>query len=593
MGGVVNILTKMPEKEEVTISGSYGSNDYWRSYLSVGDKYANKLSIFFSMGYQATRGYPSDFVTTAMTGANPPPPGITGGSWTQTATGQPTYLIGDTGNNSWWDQNITAKVAYDFTPTSRLSVAYYRTAYQYQYGPANSYLYNRAGANVFNYGDPLNFMNPGVGQASFTDTWGRMATDTYKASYQTELGDIKTKVQMGMMKQGENWYISPGYPEIYGFIPNPATQLSGGPGTLNSSPSTSYFGDIQATKPVFDRHILTVGASYRYDWEGTTEWNLTDWKDQYTKSSILDQSGGRETTYALFAQDEIQILKPLKAYIGAREDWWRVFSGFSDIYGVQSQQFPTNTENHFSPKGALVYTPFDGTVFRTSLGQAFRPPTIYDLFRTAQFYGITWYPNPHLKPETNTAWDIGGEQKLWKGGVFKATYFVNHMNNFIDYQINLNTATSNTVNVGKADIKGVELSLEQRFDKWLHLFANYTNNDAKVVRDAAFPTAANCQLTNIPREMFNVGGDVTYKAWSGSLIGRYVGKRYGQADNSDTTNGVFGSYDPYFTADARLSYQITSFASVSLAARNIFNEHYFAYYQAPGRQWFGTVTVRF
>ncbi len=394
MGGVVNILTKMPEKEEITATGSYGSNDYWRGYVSVGDKYANKLSIFFSTGYQATRGYPSNFVTTALTGANPPPAGIAGGSPTQTATGQPTYLVGDTGNNSWWDQDITAKAAYDFTPTSHLSVAYYRTAYQYRYGPPNSYLYNGAGANVFNYGDPLNFMNPGIGQASFTDTWGRMATDTYKASYQTELGDIRTKVQFGMMKQGENWYISPGYPEVYGFIPNPATQLSGGPGALNSSPSTSYFGDIQATKPIFDRHILTVGASYRYDWESTTEWNLSDWKDQYSKSSILDQSGGREETYALFAQDEIQILKPLKAYIGAREDWWRVFSGFSDTYGVSSQQFPSNTENYFSPKGALVYTPFDGTVLRASLGQAFRPPTIFDLFRTSNGYGITWLPNP-------------------------------------------------------------------------------------------------------------------------------------------------------------------------------------------------------
>ena len=147
--------------------------------------------------------------------------------------------------------------------------------------------------------------------------------------------------------------------------------------------------------------------------------------------------------------------------------------------------------------------------------------------------------------------------------------------------------------MGKADIKGVELAMEQRFDKWLHLFANYTLNDSTVVRDAAFPTAVGRQLTNMPREMFNVGGDVAYKSWSGSLTGRYVGKRYGEADNSDTTNGVFGSYDPYFTADAKLSYQVASFASVSLAVNNIFDKTYYAYYLAPGRQWFGTVTLKF
>ena len=76
MGGVVNILTKMPEKEELIVKGAYGTNDYWRTYTSYGNKYANKLSIFVSFGYQATRGYPTDFNVQARR----PPSGITGWS---------------------------------------------------------------------------------------------------------------------------------------------------------------------------------------------------------------------------------------------------------------------------------------------------------------------------------------------------------------------------------------------------------------------------------------------------------------------------------------------------------------------------------
>ena len=448
---------------------------------------------------------------------------------------------------------------------------------------------------MFSYGS--------VGQASFVGAPGRMNTDTYKTGYETELGDVKTKVQFGMMKQGENWYITPGS--------STATHLAGGPGTLSSSPSTSYFGDIQATKPVSDRHILTVGGSYRYDWEGTTEWALTSWRDEYTKKSILDQSGGRDTTYALFAQDEIKIAKPLTAYLGAREDWWRVFDGFANTIGAPGypQHFSSNNANYFSPPSPFPHISFHAsssaprapwstppstdTVLRASLGQAFRPPTIYDLFRTwRSVSGVTYNSNPFLKPETTTSWDIGGEQKLWKGGVFKATYFKNNVNDLI-YQYNVNSTTVNTVNVGKANIKGFELALEQKFDNWLHLFANYTHNDATLVRDAVNPAAVGCQLAQVPREMFNVGGDFTYKSFSGSLIGRYVSKRYGTDVNSDRSSGVYGSYDPYFTADAKLSYQINSFVSVSLAVNNIFDKNYFTYYQAPGRQWFGTVTVRF
>jgi iron complex outermembrane receptor protein len=575
MGGVVNILTKMPEKEEVTVKGAYGTNDYWRTYVSGGDKYANKLSMFVSYGYQATRGYPSNFDVQSSR----PPSGITGWSPTTSNQGATRYLVGDKGNNSWWDQDITAKVAYDLTPTSRLNFAYYKTTYEYDYGTPNTYLVNSAGQPVYSYGT--------VGQATFVGAPGRINTDTYKAGYETELGDVKAKAFFGMAKQGENWYITPGSTS--------ATVLAGGPGTLSSSPSTSYFGDIQATKPLFERHILTVGGSYRYDWEGTTEWALTSWRDDYSKKNILDQSGGRDTTYALFAQDEIQIVKPLTAYLGFREDWWRVFDGFANTIGAPGypQHFSSNTTNYFSPKGALVYTPFDGTVFRGSLGEAFRPPTIYDLFRTwRSVSGVTYNSNPFLKPETTTSWDIGGEQKLWKGGVFKATYFDNDVNDLI-YQYNVNPTTVNKVNVGKADISGFELALEQRFDTWLHLFINYTRNKATLLRDSINPAAVGSQLAQVPREMFNVGGDFTYKSLSGSLIGRYVSKRYGTDVNSDTTSGVYTSYNPYFTADAKLSYQVKSFISVSLAVNNIFNKDYFTYYQAPGRQWFGTVTLRF
>ncbi|HVN94792.1 MAG TPA: TonB-dependent receptor [Syntrophorhabdaceae bacterium] len=575
MGGVVNILTKMPEKEEIKLEGTYGTDDYWRTYGSYGNRYKDKLSVFVSYGYRTTRGYPTDFDVQS----SQPPSGITGWSPTLSNAHATRYLIGDKGNNSWWDEGITAKAAYDITPTSHLNFAYYRTTYEYDYGSPNTYLVNNAGQPIFSYGT--------VGQATFVGAPGRMSTDTYKVGYETELGDAKAKAFFGMAKQGDNWYITPGSTS--------ATVLTGGPGTLSSSPSTSYFGDLQATRPLFEKHILTVGGSYRYDWEGTTEWNLGSWRDEYSKTQILDESGGRDTSYALFAQDEIHIAKPLTAYLGVRADWWRVFDGFANTIGAPGfpQHFSSNTSSYFSPKGALVYTPFEGTVFRTSLGQAFRPPTIYDLFRTwRSVSGVTYNSNPYLKPETTTSWDIGGEQQLWKGGTFKGTYFDNDVNDLI-YQYNADPITVYKINVGKADISGFELSLEQRLDNWLHLFINYTHNKATLLRDSINPGAVDSQLAQVPREMLNAGGDLTWKSWSGSLIGRYVSKRYGTDTNSDTTSGVYTSYDPYFIADAKVAYQIKSFVSVSLAVNNILDKNYFTYYQAPGRKWFGTLTVKF
>ena len=597
MGGVVNIITKMPEKEEVKVGLGAGSDGYFRSYASVGNKYDNKLSIFVSTGYQITGGYQNNFVSTyplGYGGIPAPYGGVSGGHPSQASTGQPTYILGSTGDNRWWDYGITAKVAYDVTPTSQFNFSYYRTAYQYGYGAPNSYLYNSAGARVYGYGSPWVFggyQGGGIYSGNFGYDYGALATDTYKLGYQGEIGDTKIKTFFGVAKQGTNWFSEPGS----GY--SMATTWAGGPGFLYQYPNTAYFWDIQATRPIGDRNILTFGADYRYEWIDSTEWNLANWRDAYSKQSIVSQLGGTDAKYAIFAQDEIQIVKPLKAYIGVREDWWHDYAGYLNLTGLPggTTNLPSHSSSYFSPRGALVYTPFENgnTVLRGSLGQAFRPPTLMDLYGTMAWPGWTMYSNPLLKPETSTSWEIGGEQKLWKGGVFKATYFENYMKDFIDWQTNATFTGGTAVNIGRATIKGYELSLEQKFDKWLRLFMNYTGIDTKVTRDAADPTAVGEHLPYMPSQFFNVGGEVSYRSFSGSLIGRYVGKQFGASDNSDTVTHVYGSYDPYFVADAKLSYQICSFASASLSVRNIFDQTYYSYYLAPGRQWFGTVTLRF
>jgi iron complex outermembrane receptor protein len=72
-----------------------------------------------------------------------------------------------------------------------------------------------------------------------------------------------------------------------------------------------------------------------------------------------------------------------------------------------------------------------------------------------------------------------------------------------------------------------------------------------------------------------------------------VSKRHRYDDNRDTKNNVYTSWDPYFVADARIAYQVTSFAQVSLSVDNIFDEDYYSYYRAPGRSWFAELTLRF
>ena len=581
MGGVVNIITKMPEKREFTLKTGYGSSwdrgdamdDMRKFYLSYGDKFKDKFSLFASYSYKATNGYPTDFNVQS----SKPTAGITG--WTQTTDNQGStrYLIGDKGDNRWWDDNVTLKAGYDFSKTSKINLSSMRTRYEYNYETPHTYLKNAAGSEVWSYGS--------VKESSFLSGSGGRIQNIYGMGYETVLGDVKTKILLGLAEQEKSWYVTPD---------STATRL-GGKGKVSESPSKAYTADVQFTIPLLERHIVTFGGSVKYGEADAKDTNLTNWRDETSKNTLSYQAKGNDRTYALFVQDEIMILKNLTAYIGFRQDWWETDDGYVNQVGTAGypKEYDSRNASAFSPKAALVYKPFDKTTLRTSIGKAFRPPTIYDLYRTwTSSTGTTYAGNPDLKPETTTSWDIGIEQGFWKRAKVKAVYFENEMEELI-YRKRITSTYQELINAGKAKGKGVEIEVEQRFDIGLRLFSNFTYNNAKIKENNAKPETVGKKLTDVPERMFNIGGDFEKGKFSASLTGRYVSKRYANDDNTDTVNGVYTSYDPYFVTDAKVSYKFTKNATLSFSVDNIFGRDYFAYYKAAGRSWFGEITLRF
>ncbi|HCC68633.1 MAG TPA: TonB-dependent receptor [Nitrospiraceae bacterium] len=581
MGGVVNIITKMPEKREFVLKSGYGSawergdamDDVRKFYLSYGDKFKDRLSLFLSYGYKATGGYPSDLnVQRSQPGV-----GITGWSRTTDNQGATRYLIGDKGDNRGWDDGITIKAGYDLSKISKINLSFIRSRYEWNYDEPHTYLRDAAGNDVWSYST--------VRESSFLSGAGGRIQNIYSLSYETEFSPVKAKISLGIIDQENSWFVTPGLT---------ATRF-GGPGKVTETPSRNYNADIQFTLPVLNNHILTFGGSFRHGEADSKEYNLTNWRDEKSKTNLSYQSKGKDRTYALFLQDEIVIFNNLTAFIGFRHDWWETYNGYVNQIGTAGypKSYPSRSASAFSPRAALVYKPFEKTTLRISAGKAFRPPTVYELYRTwTTRRGITFAGNPILNPETTTSWDLGIEQGLWKGAKVMATYFENYMEDLI-YRKTVSPTLRKLINAGKAESRGVELETEQRFDKWLRLFANFTYTDAKVKENPAKPETVGKRLTQVPERMFNTGAEFEKGAFSAALIGRYVSKRYSDDENRDVVNNVFTSYDPYFVADAKVSYKITKFAVVSLSVNNIFDRDYFAFYKAPGRSWFGEITARF
>jgi outer membrane receptor protein involved in Fe transport len=118
---------------------------------------------------------------------------------------------------------------------------------------------------------------------------------------------------------------------------------------------------------------------------------------------------------------------------------------------------------------------------RASFGQGYRFPSVAEKYISTSVSGLTIYPNPELQPETGWSAEIGAKQAFkisnWRGYLDVAGFwqeYKNMMEFTFDYWVPedslknpsagnlaylLNNFGAKSINVGKTQIKGVEVTL--------------------------------------------------------------------------------------------------------------------------------------
>ncbi|MBI5749791.1 MAG: TonB-dependent receptor [Nitrospinae bacterium] len=591
MGGVINIITKVPDKREFIFKGGYGTDALKSGSFAYRDRLLdNRLGLSFIYGYQETDGYIDDYVVkTASSGTGTT--SVTGWRRTTTNLGAPAYLLGDKGPKAWGLDNTVLKLFYDITPSSKLSLGFFyvrnKAVYDYFKG-FNTYLRDRDGNPVTS--GSISFDDNGskkitLSEYEFLPTPFGEETKRYTASYNTKFGsNAALKAEFGFMDKGR-WDV----------IHYSTATEDGGAGRLVDMPINRLDGTVHISFPVLDRHFLVMGVSTDIGGlNNKRDYTLNNWKDKAAKGAVTYHVEGKTNIYAFFLQDEIYLSEDLTAYLGGRYDYWET-EGMAEqfISPTFHNDYSKRDKSAFSPKASLVYTPWDKTTMRTSVGTAFRTPTIYELYaKSVSSSGVTLDSNPDLKPETMTSWEIGIEQGFQSGTTFRATYYENYLSDLI-YSSYTTPMLSEKHNAGKAETKGIELEVRQQIFTGLTGFANYTYNNSKITENSASPKTVGKQMVYTVPELFNIGVDIERGAWSGSVIGRYIGNAYGNDQNLDTVDGVWGAYDSYFTLNAKIGYQIKEWISASFSVDNILDKEYYQYRKMPGRNYFGELTLKF
>jgi iron complex outermembrane receptor protein len=353
---------------------------------------------------------------------------------------------------------------------------------------------------------------------------------------------------------------------------------------------------LQVDQAIGKKHQLVGGFSYNTGWAANKEYNLYNRRSPGSYKNINSLGGGRDSNIGAYLQGESAWHPKFSTVAGVRLDRWETYGGqymkaaYSPIVDL-----PSRSQTAVSPKLAFLNRPLEWMTWRASVGTAFRAPNVYELYRTwLSSTGTLYKSNPDLKPETTLSWEIGTTLKPFKGTTFTATFFENYVNDMI-YRTADPTAPKTQIyqNAAKAFIRGVEIEINQKLWSWLEVFANTTLLDARIKENPYNAISVGKKLTFVPRQQFNFGATVTYWKVKANLSGRYVSKLNTRDDNGEFINGVYGSYDPFFTLDSKVIVSPVKYMDLSFAVDNILNREYYYYYRTPGRTIWTMLTLKY
>ena len=588
MGGVINIITKAPQKREAMARYGVGfleGDDKVNVYkfgLSASDRF-DKVSLRASLDMADTRGYATDLVAKGATTAGAGK--ANSGYGMEGKDGDPDWIVGDKGRNAAYRENFSALGQYDVTEESYLRVDVLKGQHQYFYGAPNSYLDDgsfRGQAQAHE-----GFRTATIRPRDFAGGRGKEDQVQLGLTYGQDFGDIDATAKFSV-SQRDKRYSSRSTRDWNGNLVDNA--LSDQPGSLVHSLTENYFLEVQADHAILDDHTLTYGASLRMDdFNQDEDWlvRYEDWDSHYSDKDLTE---GSDRMYALFLQDEWRALDELTFYAGARLDYWECFDGQSGIGGDKTEH-DDMSDSAVSPKLASVWNPLEDSYVRGSVSRGFRPPNLYELFRTwTGSTGIVYGSNPKLKPETMWNYELGGDQYFFERRLkLSATYFHSDVEDMIDSKT-LANGDKEKQNIGEASIDGIELGAEARPWDWAKLWANWTTLDTEIVSWEGNEPAEGNELTEVPLETINLGMDATWGMFTASLAGNYQGRIYTDELN-DEAEGVYTAYSERWLWDAKLICKPLEWLEVSASVSNIFDEEYYAYYVGAPRAYYLEVKV--
>lgn len=551
LAGVINIITKDVDKTSVNLKLSYGSNNTQNHSLYVAGKASDKLDFNVNYEKKKTDGYITDPVLSSKA--------VFGAETTTTNTGAKRWIIGNKGKRQWDENTVGVGFKYHFDESKSLALDFTKNEYEYSYSAPTSY-----------FGDDI------IKKAgTYFSTPGEKASNKYNMTY----------------NDSENgWKAVVGYSDQY---KQHDTSIS--KATDSSKPNTRFSFDLQKNQTISANNNAVFGLNYRKDEMDATVYKLADKFNSDSKIAVDSMASGTNKSFSAYVMDEHKFSDRWTATAGLRYDKWSTDGRILLPNKTEAINYNESTYDNWSPSLSVMYKPEADSSVYLSWGKAFEAPSLYRMYSSSYSSNVYNIANPNLKPQKAETFELGYKKDLnnksaigvsvydtkYKGLLYKKSLGEVDGMNATCYQ-----------NAGEAEAKGFELELNHNFDDKWSAFLNYTYQNP-VIKKALNATEKNKYVTAIPKEVFRAGVTYSDDKWSGMLTGEYISKRFSKTDNSDTVNGVYGSYDPYFIMNMDISYSFNKNYTLTASVNNILDRDFFNYYYQPGRTYSVELNYRF
>lgn len=595
IGATINITTKMPDHFEVyadalgavqdfNLHGTSGSCGTWQMAGGVGDR-IGAFSWRLSENHMDSTGQPLGLATLARP-ATPSAAGavLSGAVNDVNRTNAAIVDVGATGIEHQVQDTTTLKLAYDFDNGMQLS---YLASLFHQDDDAGveSWLRDASGTPVYAGNSNLNGYTYNIAASAFSNN-----------VYNTQQSQLAQGLTLKSAADGDwQWeVIATRYDYLNDKQRVPTAALPGAftssVGTLNRLNGTGWYTlDANAAWNGIADHAISFGAHRDAETFAQGKNNLADWVAGGT-GALISAAKGRTATNALWLQDIWTLSPAIKASAGLRYEDWRAYQGlnYSSAPALNVDQ-PRISASTLSPKATLALKMSDTWSLTGSWGIAYRMPTVTELYQAITTGATLTVPNPNLKPERASTYEVAAERRDDKG-FLRVSLFEEDVSNALLSQSAPLVAGSTALfsyvqNVDRTRARGIEL-VADRYDAFvpgLELMGSLTAVDARIVRDSAFAAAVNRFIPQVPKLRANVMATYRLDDWAFTIGARYSDRSFGTIDNSDPQTFTYQGFGRYLVADARVRYQVNDNWNVSLGVDNLNNDKYFLFHPFPQR----------